>query len=327
ATSARSTRWSRWTRPAHSSHRGAGADVRHIRTYHELGGGEGGGVPEQVAAQRKRLEERLSGIGCVIAVASGKGGVGKSAVTANVAAALASRGQRVGAVDADLNGPSLARMLGVPREPLAVMGDGIQPATGVAGVRVVSMDLLLESEDAPVRWKAAGGGAEFVRQSVVEASALREFLADVAWGELDYLLIDVAPGTGKLGRVLEPGPRPTAVLLVTTPSEMARHVVAKSVRQVREAGVPAVALVANMTAYVCENCGHSALLFAADGARRLAASAEVPLWAEIPFDPRIALATDRGEPVVLGGEDFAAARALHELAGHIEQELAKGVGT
>ncbi len=303
--------------------------MRRIRTYHELGegAGAGGGVPDQVAAQRKRLEERLGSIGHVIAVASGKGGVGKSAVTANVAAALASRGLRVGAVDADLNGPSLARMLGVPREPLAVTGDGIRPATGAAGVRVVSMDLLLESEDAPVRWKAAGDGAESVRQSAIEATALREFLADVVWGELDYLLIDVPPGTDKLGRVLELVPRLTAVLLVTTPSEMARHVVAKSVRQVREAGVPAVALVANMTAYVCESCGHSALLFAADGARRLAASAGVPLWAEIPFDPRSALATDRGEPVVLGGEDFAAARALHELAGHTEQELAKGVGT
>jgi len=301
--------------------------VRRIRTYHEVGRGEGAGegVPEQVQAQRQRLERRLANIRRVIAIASGKGGVGKSAVTANVAAALAARGQRVGAVDADLNGPSLARMLGVPRDPLAIGVDGVQPAVGVAGVRVISMDLLLAGDDAPLRWKDAGDGAESVRQSAVETSALREFLADVAWGELDYLLIDVPPGTDKLGRVLELVPRLTAVLLVTTPSEMARHIVAKSVRQAREAGVPAVALVANMTAYVCERCGHGSVLFAADGARRLAAAAGVPLWAEIPFDPRLGLATDRGEPPVLGTEDYAAARAMHELAGHIEQELAEGV--
>jgi ATP-binding protein involved in chromosome partitioning len=290
-----------------------------------VGQGEGAGVPEQVQAQRQRLEQRLASVRRVIAIASGKGGVGKSAVTANVAAALAARGRRVGAVDADLNGPSLARMLGVPPNPLAIGAEGVQPAVGVAGVRVISMDVLLAGDDAPVRWKDAGDGAEFVRQSAIETSALREFLADIAWGELDYLLIDVPPGTDKLGRVLELVPRLTAVLLVTTPSEMARHVVAKSVRQAREAGVPAVALVANMTAYVCERCGHSSVLFAADGARRLAAAAGVPLWAEIPFDPRLGLATDRGEPPVLGEEDYAAARAMHELAGHIEQELTEGV--
>lgn len=296
-----------------------------MRTYDGVGRSNGEGLPEQLRAQRERLEQRLAGIRHVIAVASGKGGVGKSAVTANVAAALAARGRRVGAVDADLNGPSLAHMLGVPRGRLAVGADGVRPAVGVAGVRVVSVDLLLADVDAPGRGGGAGDGAGPVRRGAAEASPLQEFLAEVAWGELDYLLIDVPPGTDELGRVLELVPRLTAVLLVTTPSEMAHHIVAKSVRQAREAGVPAVALVANMTAYVCERCGHGSVLFPADGARRLAAAAGVPLWAEIPFDPRLGLATDRGQPPVLGTEDYAAARAMHELAGHIEQELAEGV--
>lgn len=302
--------------------------MRRIRTYREVSDPAGEAVLDQVAAQRRRLVERLSRVRHVVAVASGKGGVGKSAITANVAAVLASRGLRVGAADADLNGPSLARMLGAAGARLRVDDDGVTPAEGAAGVRVVSMDLLLAAEDAPLRWRGARGvdGAAFLWQSTFEAGALREFLADTAWGELDYLLIDVPPGTDKLARLLELLPSPPAIALVTTPSEMARAVVARSARLAREAAAAAVGLVANMSAYVCAACGRESPLYAADGARRLAEATGAPLWAEIPFDPRLALATDAGAPFALDGGDAPAARALHALADRIAEEAGRGNG-
>lgn len=298
--------------------------MRRIRTYHEVEDPAGREVLDQVVAQRRRLGERLAGVRHVVAIGSGKGGVGKSAVTANVAAALAARGLRVGAADADLNGPSLARMLGAAGQRLRVGEDGVEPAAGAGGVRVLSMDLLLAADDAPLRWRGAGAAAddaaEFLWQSSFETGALREFLADTVWGELDFLLIDIAPGTDKLARLFRLLPEPPVTVLVTTPSEMARFVVAKSVRLARDAGAPAIGLVANMSAYVCDGCGRTTPLYHADGARRLADEAGVPLWAEIPFDPRLAASTDAGAPFVLGTRDAPAARALDALADRLEHD-------
>lgn len=293
--------------------------MRRIRTYHEVSDPAGAQIVDQVVDQRRRLESRLAAIGAIVVVASGKGGVGKSAVTANLAAALAARGLSVGAADADLNGPSLARMLGVAPQPLQVTCDGVQPASGAAGVRVMSMDLLLEADDAPVRWREPADGG-FVWQSTLETGALREFLADVAWGELDCLLIDLAPGTDKLARLLQLVPNPAQVLLVTTPSEAARFVVAKSARMLTDAGVR-VGLVANMTAYHCAHCGTSARLFEADGATRLAEAAGIPLLAEIPFDPRLSASTDGGRPLALEDATSRAGVCFHELASRLAGEL------
>ncbi|MBI4545305.1 MAG: P-loop NTPase [Gemmatimonadetes bacterium] len=295
--------------------------MRRIRTYHQVDDPAGAEVLEQVLAQQHRLAQRLARVQSTVLIGSGKGGVGKSAVAANLAAALGALGRQVGAADADLNGPSLARMLGAAGQPLRVVDDGVVPATGAAGVRVMSMDLLLAAEDAPLRWREPAQGG-FIWQSTLETGAVREFLADTEWGALDYLLVDTPPGTDKLARLLELLPRPEAVLLVTTPSEMSRFVVAKSVRQVRNAGVRVLGLVANMTAYVCEHCGRSQPLFEGEGARRLAEAAGVPLWAEIPFDPRLASTTDAGRPLALDAADAGAGRALRELAERLEHELA-----
>ena len=285
---------------------------RRFRTYAQVEA-TADDVPAQVRAQRDRLDRRLTAIGAVWMVASGKGGVGKSALTANLAAALGARGLRVGAVDADLNGPSLARMLGAGPGGLGVDDDGVRPAGGVAGVRLIGMDLLLEAEDAPVRWKEPGTGG-FIWQSTLETGALREFIADVAWGGLDTLLLDLPPGTDKLARAFELVPRPTGVLLVTTPSEAARAVVLRAARQVRELGIERIGLVANMTAHACSECGHREPLFGDDGARRLAEQAGLEVWAEIPFHPRLARRTDHGRPLVLDEPANPAAAAILELA-------------
>ncbi|MEX1256485.1 MAG: P-loop NTPase [Gemmatimonadota bacterium] len=290
--------------------------MRKFRTYGEVEHATGSQLLEQVLDQRARLAARLSGIGTIIAIASGKGGVGKSAVTANLAVALASRGHRVGVLDADLNGPSLARMLGVRGGRLEDRETGVIPPTGVGGVRVISMELLQEGEDAPLRWRDPASDT-FLWQSSMETTALREFLGDVDWGEPDFLLIDVPPGTDKIRRLLELVPGIPLVLLVSTPSEISRAVVARSVRLVREASAAEIALVENMSGYVCPECGHEHDVFPGDGVRQLSGVADVPVWARIPFDPVLGRETDRGHPPAGGEGERPASRALRELAGRV----------
>jgi ATP-binding protein involved in chromosome partitioning len=295
--------------------------MRKIRTYQDVTHDTGSGLLEQVVDQQRRLAERLAPIRSVVAVASGKGGVGKSAVTANLAAALAAKGLAVGAADADLNGPSLARMLGVSGARLTDRASGVTPAQSPSGVQVISMELLQEEEDAPLRWREPSMGG-FIWQSTLETGVLREFLGDVEWGELDVLLVDVPPGTDKIGRLLELVPEVDLMLLVTTPSETSRFVVAKSVRMAREAAVGKVALVANMSGHTCPECGHVSELFTGDGANRLEAESGVPVWAEIPFDPRFGAATDSGTPLVITDPDAHSSRAILALAARVEEHLA-----
>lgn len=291
--------------------------MRKIRTYSEVTGGDSSEILDQVQAQQRRLARRLDGVGRVVAVASGKGGVGKSAVTANLAAALARRGRSVGVVDADLNGPSMARMLGAAGETLGDGAEGVEPARGVEGIGVISMELLQGEEDAPLRWKGPEGHG-FVWESTVETGVLREFISDVHWGELDYMLLDIPPGTQKIRRLLELVPDLDRLLLVTIPSELSRLVVSRSVRMALEAEGPEVSLVANMTEYVCPDCGESHPLFPGDGAEKLASETELEIWARVPFDPRLGASTDAGRPGVLELPDSPASLALTGLAERLD---------
>jgi len=288
--------------------------MRRFRTYHQVLHDTGSRILEQVLEQRARLERRLSPVRAVVAVLSGKGGVGKSAITANLAAALTERGARVGALDADLNGPSLARMLGVRPGPLTDGEDGVEPARGVLGIRVMSMDLL-QPDEAPLRWRAPEGDG-FIWRGVAETGVLREFLSDVAWGELDYLLVDVPPGTDRIARLLELVPRPGQTLLITTPAEISRFVVAKSARLLIDAGVSPIGLVANMIAHPRQGAPEPPRT-AADA---LVDETGLPLWGAIPFDANLAERTDRGLPFVLASPEADAARALRALAERIEHE-------
>ncbi|MEX2528731.1 MAG: P-loop NTPase [Gemmatimonadota bacterium] len=294
--------------------------MRKIRTYHEVDHGTGSNLLEQVLEQRQRLADRLSQIGAVVAVASGKGGVGKSAITSNLSVALAARGYRVGALDADLNGPSLGRMLAVSEARLGDAAHGIVPATGLAGVRVVSMDLLQEGDDAPLRWKDPGGDTH-LWQSSLETSALREFLADVAWGRLDILLVDVPPGVDKIRRLMELVPSLHGMVVVTTPGEAARGVVSRSLRMVKEEGIPAVGLVANMSSYACPGCHEVHALFPGEAPVELSRRFEVPIWADLPFDPRLGEATDRGRSVILDAPDWEISRRFGALATRLSKAL------
>lgn len=302
--------------------RGEKAPTRRFRTYHEADDGAGSDVLDQVVAQRRRLAARLEEVGRVVVLASGKGGVGKSALTANLAAALAARGHAVGAVDADLNGPSLARMLGVSGARLGDGPGGVVPPESSHGVRVVSMELLQGAADTPLSWKGPEED-RYIWQSAVETGALREFLSDVAWGRLDFLLVDVPPGTDKIGRLLELVPDPDAILLVTTPSEISRFVVSKSARLATESSEGMVGLVMNMTHFVCPDCGGETPLFPGGEEPAERSTGDLEVWARVPFAPELGSATERGVPPAGSGADETARlgpalRALDRLVTRLE---------
>ena len=293
-------------------------EPRKVRGYAEVSHETESGLLEQVLGQRALVSARLDTIGAVIAIASGKGGVGKSAVTANLAVSLARRGASVGVVDADLNGPSLGRMLGLLGSTLLDGPDGVVPPVGADGVLGISTELLLK-DDAPLRWKGPDSD-RFIWQGVTEAAMLREFLSDVVWGELDYLLIDIPPGTDKIGRFLDLVPNPAGVLVVTIPSEVALSVVSRSVAALREAGVESMGVVGNMSGYASIGSDQPLPLFSGDGIRRLTKATGLELWAEIPFDPGMGGRTDGGEPPG-ASDDSQFGRAFQALADRVERGL------
>ncbi|MFQ5882211.1 MAG: P-loop NTPase [Candidatus Methylomirabilales bacterium] len=172
-----------------------------MKKYRDIAGDGGSHVIQQVEEQIARLKARMAGIKTQLAVMSGKGGVGKSAVTANLAAAFAMRGSAVGILDADLNGPTIAKMMGVRGQRLGMGEEGVHPALGPLGIKVMSMDLLLPREETPVIWDAPTQQDSFVWRATLEVSALREFLTDAVWGELDFLLIDLPPGTDRIWNI------------------------------------------------------------------------------------------------------------------------------
>ena len=178
-----------------------------MKKYRDIAGDGGSNIVGQVEAQQARLLARLQDVRAIVAVVSGKGGVGKSSVTANLAGAFALRGARVGVLDADLNGPTMAKMLGVRGRTLVVGAGGVEPPVSALGIRVMSMDLLLADDATPLTWDAPSQAEAHTWRGTMEANALREFLADTGWGALDVLLIDLPPGTDRLATIagLVPG--------------------------------------------------------------------------------------------------------------------------
>jgi ATP-binding protein involved in chromosome partitioning len=261
-----------------------------FRTYHQLPGPDASRLGEQVARQRARVAERLAAVAGLTVVLSGKGGVGKSWITAALALALARRNLAVGVLDADLHSPTIARLLGeVDDARLHVDEDGVRPVITRAGVRVVSTDLLLE-EGRALGW-AADVGESHAWRGAAEASVLREFFADVAWGALDMLFVDMPPESFRVDDLAtflgwRPGAdsRPVArAIAVTIPSDESARSVARALDAARRAGLPVLGIVENMSAVVCADCGRTRRMFRGDAGARLAAQSGLPLLARIPF--------------------------------------------
>ncbi len=275
-------------------------------------------VAAQVRSQRQRVSDRLAAVRRVVAVMSGKGGVGKSALTANLAAAFALRGWAVGVLDADLNGASAAAMLGARGQAVRLGADGAQPAVGVAGVRVMSMDLFLDGDDRPVAWKHPGGLAAdgFAWRGLLEANVLREYLSDTDWGALDLLLIDLPPGAGGVETLARFVPGRVGAVVVTIPSPVAYLVVRRSVQAARQAGVSLLGLVENMASPADEA-----------GGAQFAAEARLAYLGSVPHDPSLARATDSGRPPTLHGAVTPAGAAILAVMERLEAVLAGADGT
>jgi len=281
-----------------------------MKKYRDIAGDGGSDIVGQVEAQQRRLRERLSAVRAVVAIVSGKGGVGKSALTANLASCLAQGGCRVGVLDADLNGPTMAKMLGVRGQRLVVAPAGVEPPRTSLGVKVMSMDLLLPSDSAPLTWDAETQAEAHTWRGSMEASALREFLADTNWGELDALLLDLPPGTDRLATVASLVTELAGTVVVTIPSDVAHLVVRKSITVAGQVKAPILGLVENMAG-----------LFPGPDAAGLAREASIPFLGRVPFDPALAAAADRGEPFVAVAPESAAARALAEIAQTLRSAL------
>ncbi len=281
-----------------------------MKKYKDIAGDGGSNIVGQVEAQQARLSERLAAVHAVVAIVSGKGGVGKSSLTANLACCLALGGFRVGVLDADLNGPTMAKMLGVRGQRLVFASGGVEPPRTSLGVKVMSMDLLLPSDSAPLMWDAETQAEAHTWRGSMEASALREFFADTNWGELDALLLDLPPGTDRLVTVASLVERLTGTVVVTIPSDVSHLVVRKSITVASQVKAPVLGLVENMTG-----------LFPGPDAALLARDAGIPFLGRVPFDPALAAAADRGEPFVALAPESAAARALTAVAEKIRAAI------
>ena len=262
-------------------------------------------APPRAAAPRPAAPQPVlyPNLGKVIAVSSGKGGVGKSTVAVNLAVALAQRGLRVGLMDADIYGPNVPRMMGVQAAPM-VENEKIIPLEAF-GVKVISLGFLIE-RDQPAIWRGP-----------IVMKITTQFLRDVAWGQLDYFIVDMPPGTGDAQLSLVQATQVNGAIIVTTPQEVAVGDALRGVKMFQRTGVPVLGVVENMSWLECPHCGKPMAIFGSGGGQRLADECELPLLAQIPMYPRIMEGGDTGRPIVVSDGQSAAAVVLSGLAARL----------
>lgn len=239
-------------------------------------------TPEKRGVFDKLPQPEQSHIRRVIAVMSGKGGVGKSTIAALTAAALAREGKQVGVLDADITGPSIPRLFGVRTEPVALPVGMVPPETAL-GIRIMSINLLLPQEDDPVIWRGP-----------IIAGAVKQFWTDVVWGELDCLIVDLPPGTGDAPLTVMQSLPLDGIIVVTSPQELALMVVKKAVKMAETLAVPLLGLVENMSYVTCPHCGERIDIFGPSGAERAARDLGLEYIGGMPIDPALTALADRG---------------------------------
>ncbi len=271
-------------------------------------------TPPAQVGMNQQIRERLSGVKYKIIVLSGKGGVGKSTVTANLAATLAKLGYSVGVFDYDFHGPAMARMLGVLGAQLQAFPMGIFPITGAAGVKVISLAFLLPDEKTPVIWRGP-----------LKYKALQELMSNVIWGQLDFLLFDLPPGTGDEAlNIAQNIPDITGAVVVTIPSVVSQVAVEKSAEFCKQLNVPLLGVIENMSYFRCPHCGEVTEIFGSGAGERIAEEEGIRLLGRLPLDPNVARCLDEGRPVPLCAPESETARAFEELAKKLVEILEKG---
>ena len=248
-----------------------------------------------------------------IAVISGKGGVGKSTVTVNLAAAFVTHGLhgKIGILDADITGPCIPKILGLKGEHLQSGPAGMAPALSPYGIKATSMAFLLPSDESPVIWRGP-----------LKMKAIQQFLSDIVWGDLEFLFIDLPPGTGDEPlSIMQLLPEMDGVVIVTIPSEVSQEVVKKAVTFSRKLNVPIIGIVENMSGFVCPECGAEYDIFGSGGGQKIAKDLGVPFLGKIPIDPQICEDSDRGTPFILEHRDLKSTKAFMEIVEKIKEFL------
>lgn len=256
----------------------------------------------------KQSAPGLSGVKNIIAVASGKGGVGKSTVSANLAVALANTGHKVGLMDADIYGPSQPGMLGADNGQPEVINNMLKPMRK-HGVDFISMGLLV-GDDTPVIWRAP-----------MAMKMIQQFINSVMWGKLDYLLIDLPPGTGDVQLTLAQQASLTGAVIVTTPQQVALGIAKKGLRMFEQVKIPIVGIIENMSGFTCSHCGELTEVFKGGGGAEMAKTMNVPYLGSLPLDPEIMMAGDNGNPVLVNSKETPAAKALLALTDSFKKSI------
>jgi ATP-binding protein involved in chromosome partitioning len=288
-----------------------------VKGYHDIVGDGGSGILEQIAEQRSRIDDGLGAVRHLVAVGSGKGGVGKSTLTLHLANVLRAQGVRIGILDADFNGPSQARMAGVQRAVFVPGKHKVSLPRASNGVAIFSMGSLIPESDS-LEFESAASGESHTWRATREFALLGDILASSDWGALDLLLFDLPPGTERTVQYADYlGPR-TSFVLVTIPSEVARGVVARSAAALAKGRHRVLGYVENMSGYYCRDCRAIKPLFSATSgeAQSGASTLQIPCLGTVPFDPELASNCDRGVPVTELSET-PVRRALE----HVAQQL------
>lgn len=267
---------------------------------------------QQQSSEQQNLKDKMGKIKYKIAIISGKGGVGKSTVTVNLAAAFAMQGKRVGVLDADIHGPSVPRLLGLEGQQVKSAPLGVFPVDGPLGMKVMSIDFFLP-EQAPTIWRGP-----------LKMRAIRQFLADVDWGELDFLFIDLPPGTGdeplSIAQLL---PDIDGVVIVTMPSELSSSIVKKAITFAERLKMPIIGVVENMSGFICPHCSEKTEIFQSGGGKKMAKEMGVAFLGSIPIDPKVGIDSDKGTPFVVSNKESAATKAFMEIVKNVDEYIKK----
>jgi ATP-binding protein involved in chromosome partitioning len=285
--------------------------VTEVRIHPEIQSRQGGGVGSMGTTPPQTTIRSMEQVKYKIAVASGKGGVGKSTVSTNLALALQRLGHRVALLDSDIYGPSQQMMLGIEGRPsIDEQDEKILPMERY-GIKTMSLGFITDP-DTPVIWRGP-----------MVMKALDQFLTDVRWGEIDYMIIDLPPGTGDAQLTITQKVPLDGAVIVTTPQDISLIDARKGLAMFRKVNVPVLGIIENMSYYICRHCGQREEIFGHGGGQRTAEMLDVPFLGEVPIDPQVVVGGDRGEPIVIMDPESAATKAFEALAVEVVRQVAE----